>query len=133
AAIRVTPNDGAHYIPLGVAYAGGKYLITYFDNFADPWLLKGQFIKSTNALGGSIHIGPMGNWPSPAGGTLATDGTGFLVVWEAPATNALGIILRARRIGADGAMSTPVTVDAKVDYGQFGVAYNGGTYIVANN
>jgi hypothetical protein len=125
--ITSTPSDAdVWFIPAGLAFGGGKFLVTY--TVLGTGKLKGRFVNPDKTLGSTITVAGSG-WLSQ-GQNVASDGSNFLAVYAGCGTSSWGLC--ARRIGANGTMATAVTVVADYsDISQFGVAYSGGSYLVS--
>jgi hypothetical protein len=104
-----------------VAYGSGKFLAVYYTSGG---VVQGTFVGTDGTVGSTVTlIGGSGG--ASTGQMVASDGTGFLVVYN-DYTSGIWV----RTVDADGNMGTPAQVSTAQTY-TFRVAYTNGVYLVA--
>ena len=122
--IHITNTDDV-IIQCGLAFAGGKYVVTFlrFDG-----RLYRRFVDPAGTVSGPVKVISTGQGVCGGSNGVATDGTNFLAVWLSFDLTSI----MARLVRADGTLGAERTLDATPDSSSHGVsvAFNGGNYLV---
>jgi hypothetical protein len=131
-----TWNSGANKAAL--AFAGDEFLMTWveLDSGTGSWVVRGQRLTSAlNPIGGVFKIN-LDSPSSPERPSVATDGTGFLVVWDEQRYYGFSQLF-GTRVSHTGSVMDPngIQVTGSAGYTMFQptVAWDGGNYVVAYN
>src|SRR5262245_14245219 len=127
-AFRISTESNVVFLS-GLAFGGGKYLVTYlyYDIASSSVKLYGRFVTTDGVAGARFII----TSPQTTGtlNNIATDGTNFLAVW---ATGANMETVKARLVQSNGTLGSLVTLNSSPEPSNqgIGVAYLGGKYLV---
>ena len=122
-----------------LAYGDGKYLATWNDYSNGPnWTFYGRLVSASGALlGGILSISQPVNGQDEQGGSVAFDGTNFLVVWQfCSASN--HYVTDGVFNSPSGVMGTPFAIGQTVSstrnvHGGAFALFNGTNYFVVWN
>jgi hypothetical protein len=126
APFRISPSTGSFY-PDGIAYAGGKWLVTFYD--LTTYKVRGRFVNLNKSLQPMFDVASLAI-PDLGSNHVATDGENFLVLYAK--SGSTGDVLYAKKVTGAGNVGAATTVETKLDdsYSQFSAGFSHGTYLV---
>jgi hypothetical protein len=121
-----------------VAYGGGEYLVVYNDfSNGTNWAIYGQIVSAGGALiGGNFLICAPANGQDELVGSVASDGTNFLVVWQYNSTAAGNHnVTYGAFVSPSGAVGTPFAIGQTISPNQnlASAVFNGTNYLAVWN